>query len=259
MTLGGVNRVRTRGRSWIRALSNVERPAVRLVCFPYSGGTAATYRAWSSVIPEDIELLAVQYPGQADRIAEAPASSIPEMASAVAEELSRLDPVRCALFGHSLGALVAYETAKALRDIGRPVDFLFVSGAPAPGQPRGELKHRLGDEELWSELRDLGGISPEVDEPEVRDLLLPVLRSYITLTETYRPQPHAEPLACRVRGYYSTEDPLVNGAEFGAWAAVSSGEFSVRTWPGGHFDSLADPGELIADVVSALAGDEVPR
>ncbi|WP_432934368.1 thioesterase II family protein [Microbispora sp. CA-135349] len=244
----------------MRALNSVECPADRLVCFPYSGGTAAAYRAWSPAMPEDTELLAVQYPGQADRIVEAPASSITEMASAVAAELSQLGPARCALFGHSLGALVAYETAKVLRDLGQPVHCLFVSGTPAPWQAHGELNHRVGDEELWSALRDLGGIAPDVaDDPELRELLLPVLRSYIALSETYRPAPHTEPLTCQVRGYYNTEDPLVNGAEFGAWAAVSTGRFSVRTWPGGHFQSLADPDELIADVVSTLAESEVLR
>jgi len=260
VTLGGVNRVRSRNRGWVRVLNSVECPAVRLVCFPHSGGSAATYHAWSSAMDMNTELLAVQYPGQADRIAEEPASSIAEMASCVAAELSRLAPARCALFGHSLGALLAYETARMLQDHERPAHWLFVSGAPAPAHAGGGTKHRATDEELWSALLDLGGIEPAVaDDAEFRDLVLPALRSYIALTENYRPAPHPEPLHCQVRCYYNTEDPLVDGTRLGAWAEVGTGSFSVRAWAGGHFRFLWDPAELIIDVVAALGQSEVLR
>ncbi|MFI6481044.1 thioesterase II family protein [Nonomuraea sp. NPDC050663] len=253
-----MNRVRTRGRGWTRALTSVECPADRLVCFPHSGGTAATYRAWAAAMPPGTQLMAVQYPGLADRLTEAPAISVAAMAAAVAEELARLEPVPCALFGHSLGALVAYETARILQDDGLPARWLFVSGAPAPWRPRGGLTHRAGDEELWSRLCDLGGIAPEVaGDREFRDLLLPVLRCYIGLNETYRPSPRREPLRCQVRGYHNTEDPLVDGAAFAAWAGVSSGGFSARSRPGGHFQVVADPSELIADILATLAAGAV--
>ncbi|MGW1373908.1 thioesterase II family protein [Streptomyces sp. NPDC002446] len=252
-----MNRIRTRHRGWVRALNSVECPAVRLVCFPHSGGSAATYRAWSSAMPGDTQLLAVQYPGHADRIAEAPASSVAEMGSSVAAELLQLDPAPCALFGHSLGALAAYETARVLQDNGRPAHWLFVSGAPAPSQAGGGSTHRATDEELWSTLRELGGIEPDVaEDAELRELMLPVLRSDITLNETYRPAPHPEPLTCRVRGYYHTEDPLVDGARLGAWASVGTGPFSVRSWPGGHFRLLSDSAELTADIVAVLTEGE---
>ncbi|MFI5798191.1 thioesterase II family protein [Streptomyces sp. NPDC051677] len=255
-----MNRIRTRDRGWVRALNSVERPADRLVCFPHSGGSAAIYRAWSSAMPADAELLAVQYPGHADRMAEPPAGSVAEMAACVAEELLRLDAARCSLFGHSLGALVAYETARVLQDNGRAARCLFVSGAPAPSQAGGGTTHRAGDDELWSALRELGGIDPVVaDDAELRELLLPVVRSDITLNETYRPAPHPEPLQCQVRCYYNTEDPLVDGARLGDWAAVGTGRFSVRARPGGHFRLLSDPTELIADVVEVLAEREVLR
>lgn len=211
-------------------------------------------------MPVDTQLLAVQYPGHADRIAEAPASSIAEMASCVAGELSRLDPAHCALFGHSMGALAAYETARVLQDEGRPAHFLFASGAPAPSQAGGGTKHQASDDELWSALRELGGIDPDIaDDPELRDLLLPALRSDITLNETYRPSPDPAPLNCRIRCYYNTEDPLVDGTQLDAWAAVATGRFSVRAWPGGHFRFLSEPAELIADIVAALTESEVLR
>ncbi|MFH9619201.1 thioesterase II family protein [Streptomyces pratensis] len=254
-----MNRLRTPAREWLRALGDVESPAGRLVCFPFSGGSAAAYRAWTSSMPVDTQLLAVQYPGHADRFAEEPAGSVAEIGAHVAAELLRLGPEPCALFGHSLGALVAYETARALQENGRPPVCLFVSGAPAPWQAGGGTTHLAGDEELWSAVRDLGGIDPELaDDAEIRDLLLPVMRSDIALNETYRPAPDPEPLRCRVRCYYNTGDPLVDGARIGAWAAVGAGPFSVRSWPGGHFRFLSDPAELIGDIAGMLSESEVP-
>lgn len=257
---GGVNRVPTRDRGWTRALNDVECPAGRLVCFPHSGGSAGTYRDWSSAMPGNVQLLAVQYPGRADRIAEAPADSIAGMASHVAAELVRLPPARTVLFGHSFGALVAYETARALQSGGEPVHCLFASGASDPWSAGGGTAHESTDDELWSALRELGGIEPEIaEDPEFRDLVLPALRSDIALHETYRPDPAPEPLHCAVRCYYNTDDPLVDGARLDAWAAVGTGRFSLRAWPGGHFQLLADPTELIDDALDALAEGGVLR
>ncbi|HZF89879.1 thioesterase II family protein [Streptomyces sp.] len=244
----------------MRALNDVERPVGRLVCAPHSGGSAATYRPWSSVLPAGTQLLAVQYPGHADRMAEPPAASVAEMGRSVAAELLELDSRPCALFGHSLGALVAYETARALQESGRPVGWLFVSGSPAPWQAGGGTTHRAGDEELWNELRGLSGIEPEVAQnTELRDLLLPVLRSDITLNETYRPAPNPEPLRCPVRCYYNAEDPLVDPARLDAWAAVTTASFRVRALPGGHFRLLSDPADLLGDIVAALTESEAVR
>ncbi|MFI7549150.1 thioesterase II family protein [Micromonospora sediminimaris] len=255
-----MSRTRRSDRRWVRTLTGVDEPTTRLVCFPHSGGTAAVYRPWSPLVPAGVTLHAVQYPGHADRLAEEPAGSIAEMATQVAAELLRMPPARCALIGHSLGALVAYETARVLRDNGSPVHHLFVSGAAGPRLAGGGTIHQLGDEELWSAIVKLGGIEPELaDQPELRDLLLPVLRSDITLHETYRPAPDADPLDCPVRSYYNTEDPLVDADQVAAWAAVNEREFSMRVWPGGHFRLHTHPEELVADVVATLLGSGVRR
>ncbi|MFI8323774.1 thioesterase II family protein [Streptomyces sp. NPDC085529] len=248
-----MNRERAQGRNWVRVISGAERPTARLVCFPYSGGTAAAYREWSAALPAGVELLAVQYPGQADRIREAPADSVTAIASSVAAELSRREPVRCVLYGHSLGALAAYETARRLQADGRPAHGLVVSGSLAPGQAHGGRLHRTDDTELWSTLRDFGGIDPSIaDDLELRELLLPPLRAYIGLTETYRPPTRPEPLDCPVHCHYNTEDPLVDAARVAPWTAVTTGPTSVRARPGSHFGVLLEPTELLADITGVL-------
>ncbi|MEV7618393.1 alpha/beta fold hydrolase [Streptomyces sp. NPDC089799] len=250
-----MNRIPRRDRGWLRDLNSVESPAGRMVCLPHSGGSAVAYRPWSRSVPADLSLMAVQYPGHADRLGEPFAGGIAELGAGVAGDLLRLDPAPCVLFGHSLGALVAYETARVLQEAGSPPAYLFLSGAPAPSQHRGGITHEAGDEELWDALCGLGGMDPAVAaDTELRDLMLPVLRADIALSLAYRPAPDAVPLNCAVRCHYNTEDPLVDAERISAWAEVGTGPFSVRAWPGGHFRLFSDPAAAIGDIVTALAG-----
>jgi pyochelin biosynthetic protein PchC len=247
---------------WIRPLNNVVRPAARLVCFPHSGGSATSYTAWASLVPADVQLLAVQYAGRGDRLAESPSGSIGEMSGRIAAELLRLDrevPFRAhvplGLFGHSLGAVIAYETALTLRGRGRPPAGLFVSGSAAPGARRSPLTHRTTDAELWSAVCALGGVDPAIAEnPDLRDLVLPALRADVRAGERYRPAPGTPPLSCPIRCYHSPEDPLTRDADMAAWAARTTGDFTLRERPGGHFHLWKDAHELVEDLVSALSG-----
>ncbi|MFF8919352.1 thioesterase II family protein [Streptomyces sp. NPDC015032] len=234
-------------------MNNVVNPVVRVVCLPHSGGSAGSYAGWSAVTPPDVQLLAVQYPGRGDRLREAPVGSIAEMSAQVAAELLRLAPVDYALFGHSLGALVAYETALVMRDQGAPPQHLFVSSCTAPDDSRSGITHLASDDELWSSVGRLGGIEPEIAQnDELRDLVLPALRSDVRASETYRPSPTAEPLPCPVRCYHSPEDEFTRDAALAAWSRVTSAPFSVHERSGGHFHLWADPAELVGDLLAAM-------
>ena len=241
-------------------MNEVVRPSARLICLPHSGGSASSYRAWASEIPADVQLLAVQYPGRGDRLAETPHSNIGEMSAHIAAELLRLQggmppcaQIPYALFGHSLGATVAYETALTLHGRGRPPACLFVSGSAAPGAPRGPLTHRASDQELWSAVCALGGVDPAIAEnPELRELVLPALRADIRAGEQYRPAPGTPPLPCPIRCYHSAEDPLTRDADMDAWARRTTGRFTTRERPGGHFHLWMDTRELVGDIMSAL-------
>lgn len=231
----------TSGR-WLRQLGDTREPRTRLVCFPHAGGSAHSYASWAPLIQPDAQLLAVQYPGRADRFDEPPAESLTEMASHAAAELSELAPLPLDLFGHSLGALVCYETALRLRAMGRHVRCLMVSGSNPPRYAGGGTAHLAGDDELWASLCGLGGIAPEVaDNEEIASIWLPVLRADIAAEETYRPRPDAAPLSCPVRCHYGTDDRLVDASLLPAWAEVTSASFMLRGHPGGHFQVYADP------------------
>ncbi|MCS0639058.1 alpha/beta fold hydrolase [Streptomyces sp. LP05-1] len=240
--------------TWLRALTGTAgEPAGRLVCFPHSGGSASGFRPWVAHLPDGVRLLAVQYPGRADRVAEEPVTDVAAIGAAVAAELLAVAPepeLPYTLFGHSLGALAAYETALALRDAGRPVRRLDVSGCAAPGQVAGGLTHRAPDDALWSAVAGLGGLDREViEDAELRELLLPALRADITAHETYRPRPGTAPLDCPVRCFHGADDPLVDGAAMAGWAAVTTGGCAVTARPGGHFyrDGTADLTGWVAD------------
>jgi surfactin synthase thioesterase subunit len=111
--------------------------------------------------------------------------------------------------------------------------------------------HLAPDDEFWSTLCALGGIEPAVAEnAELRDLLLPVIRSDLRAHATYRPRPGTRPLSCPVRSYHGAGDPLVEQDQLAGWASVTSGGFSGTVRPGGHFHVTTDVAELVADVLS---------
>ncbi|MFF0886931.1 thioesterase II family protein [Streptomyces sp. NPDC003456] len=224
---------------------------LRVVCFPHSGGSGTAFGGWAAAMPPGVSLMAVQYPGRGDRFGEPPVDDVAAMADCVAAELQRMPPGEHLLFGHSLGALVAYETALLLRDAGEEPRALCVSAALPPGRMTDRDIHRAPDDEFWTTLCALGGIEPAIaGNAELRDLLLPVLRSDLRAHATYRPRPGTRPLTCPVRCYHGEGDPLVDQGRLAGWAAVTTGGFTGAVRPGGHFHVTADSAQLVADVLS---------
>jgi pyochelin biosynthesis protein PchC len=242
-----------RERGWVRSLITVADPTVRVVCFPHSGGSAAAFGDWATAMPPGVELVAVQYPGRGDRFVEPLVDDVAAMADHAAAELRRLPTSDHVLFGHSLGALVAYETAMVLRDMGAEPSRLCASACLPPGQMANRHVHRAPDDEFWAALCRLGGIEPWIAEnAELRELLSPALRSDLRAHATYRPRSGAEPLSCPVRCYHGVGDPLVDETRLTEWAGVTTGEFTLRVRTGGHFHLAAEVAELISDVLGRL-------
>ncbi|MFD8936781.1 thioesterase II family protein [Streptomyces sp. NPDC059578] len=238
-------------RTWLRTLGNTPRtPAARLVCFPHSGGSAGGFLPWADALPPGTHLLAAQYPGRADRLAEPPVPDVRAMSAALAGELLALAPLPSVLLGHSLGALVAFETALALQAAGHAPHRLCVSGCKAPAGAAGGGTHRAPDDELWSAVAGLGGVAPDLeDDHELRELLLPALRSDVTAHETYRPT--SGRLHCPVDAFRGADDPLVGAADLAGWAAVTSGRLVTDVRPGGHF-YVGGTADLAAAVTAVL-------
>jgi surfactin synthase thioesterase subunit len=206
-----------------------------LVCFPHAGGSASYFFALSRLLAPAVEALAVQYPGRQDRRRENGIDNIPELADRTADALQAWTDRPFAFFGHSLGAVLAFEVARRLQGAGTPPFWLFVSGRRAPCQHRNENVHLRDDAGVVAELRRLSGTDQRVlDDKELVDLILPMTRNDYRAIETYVHVP-GSPLTCPVTAFVGDADSKNTINEVSAWARHSTGEFALRVFPGGHF------------------------
>ncbi|WP_031079859.1 thioesterase II family protein [Streptomyces sp. NRRL S-118] len=220
--------------SWLTRHTRPDRPARRLVCFPHAGGAASFYRPWARYADPSTELLAVQYPGRENRFREPLVPAMDPLASAVAAELLALPPLPTVFFGHSMGAAVAYETLLRLEGAGAVhVTRLCVSGR-SPDDAAGPAIRT--DDEIVEAVMSLGGTHAAVlDDPDMRELLLPVLRNDYHLIDGYRRPADAPPLHADVHALTGDRDPRVTPAEAAGWGALTSGAFTLTVLEGDHF------------------------
>lgn len=221
----------------------------RLICFPYAGAGATAYAEWAALLPPEIELVAVQLPGRQNRIAEEPFRDTGPLIAALSYALAPVLDGPFAFFGHSGGAMLAYELANVLRGRGiRSPERLFLSAQPAPDAPGRPQWHRLPDEEFRAEVLTLGGIEPEIaDDPDVMAELLPLLRADFGLWERHLPTPAAG-LDCPITVLCGESDHRVPLASVAGWRACTTAGFDTQVYPGGHFYFLS----ATADVVSFI-------
>lgn len=215
---------------------------VRLVCFPNAGSGAAAYRAFAPLVAPTAELTIVRLPGREARIAEEPHRKLSELVPRLADELADCLDVGTrglAFFGHSMGALVAFELARHLRRAGSRVpDQIIASGRPAPHVPYPpgyEFVHNLPEQRLVERLRGYSGTPDELlADPDLLAMFLPTLRADFEVVETYDHYPEP-PLPCGISAYGGMSDEEVPPATLASWAEHTSGPFRLRLFDGGHF------------------------
>jgi medium-chain acyl-[acyl-carrier-protein] hydrolase len=243
--------------SWILRFDPKPQADLRLFCFPYAGVGASCYRAWPALLPPEFELCAVQPPGREGRLREPPFRSIPELVEAAAAGLEPYFDRPFAFFGHSMGALVAFEVARLLRRGGRTGPcWLFASGRRGPRVPDREppLQH-LPDAEFVAEIqRRYGGIPDQVlQHRELLELLLPGLRADVAALDTYVYRP-GEPLDCPVTAFGGMADKMTLAEDLDAWRAETRGAFELEMFPGGHFFIDEARPRVVERVVATLRG-----
>lgn len=230
-------RAEARRDPWISRPRPNPRAPLRLFCFPYAGGGASSYREWPAYLPADIDVVAVQLPGREERVCEPAFSSAPELCLQLAAVLAPYLDRPFALFGHSMGGLIAFELARLLRTIGaRSPLHLFVSAHSGPRTVNSiPPVAGMSDDELAALLRRLGGTRDEVlADAEMMRLVLPLMRCDLTVCESYR-YVLAEPLACPISVFGGIFDKIVLRPDLLAWDAETTGVFRARMFPGGHF------------------------
>lgn len=220
---------------WLLCREPRPEAALRLYCFPHSGGPAGEYLFWADGLP-GCEVWGVQAPGRGSRTGEKPFTAMRELVRTLADEVTFTGPY--ALFGHSLGAAVAYELALELRARGRELpQRLFVSAHEAPHLHEGDMSLvELDDEALIDAVEQrYDPIPPELrEDPEWLAMLCEGLRADLRIVAGYR-HTRADPLPVPITAMGGTEDPVVSPAALAAWEAYTTASFRLRTYPGGHF------------------------
>lgn len=234
---------------------------VRLFCFPYAGGTAAGFHAWSAKVAPTVEVCAVQLPGRANRLGETPFVRLSALVPALEDALSPLLDRPFAFFGHSMGALLAFELARQLhktRDL-EPLH-LFASAARAPGTPSREPHvHTLPEAKFLRALRRLEGTPAEVlANADMMALVAPTVRADFAVCETYRYRKGSK-LTCPITAFGGYHDRRVLRADLEAWATETSGPFAIRMWPGGHYFIREQEDRVLQFIASELSSQPRPR
>ncbi|MFF4370583.1 thioesterase II family protein [Streptomyces sp. NPDC001594] len=243
--------------TWFRRYSTAAGRGPRLVCFPHAGGSATAYKPLAHALAGELDVLAVQYPGRQDRFGEEPFTELEPLVGAVAGELARTlaaDPGRpYALFGHSMGALVAFETARRLEGAGLPgPQRLFVSGRGAPGTRSGAHYLHYDDADVLAEVRTLSGTDQALlDNPEVLEMVLPALRADYRVVAGYAWR-GGEPLSVPVTALVGDRDPMVTVGEAWAWREHTTAGCALEVFPGGHFYLDAQLGPVASAVTEGL-------
>lgn len=228
----------------------------RLICFPYAGGGASVFRQWHKLLPADIEVAGIQLPGRETRYSDPRPDDLAALARQSALENRHLFDKPFVLYGHSMGSLIAFEVARALRQEG-PVDMLrglIVSGARAPDDPFQEPPiHDLAEPEFIEELRKLNGISEQVlNHKDLLRLVLPTLRADFRWVETYRCSAQA-PLDVPLAAYGGEQDNIPRD-DLALWARHTTSAFQARMLPGDHFFIQSSFELLMTHLANDLAG-----
>ncbi|MEV5511031.1 thioesterase II family protein [Streptomyces orinoci] len=236
----------------------VARPALRLFVLHHAGGSHIPFRPWASLLPADWELCLIEAPGRGARpgpLAETAAG----LARVFLDDLRPYTDEPYALFGHSMGAIVAYELTQALNDHGLPLPrWLGVSAiSPPEHHPRATTRHDLPAAQLREAVLAMGGTPREVlEDPELWAMIEPAIRSDLRLAECWRPRSGTGPLPVPLTAFAADADPNGPADLMATWAACTTRYLGCHVLPGDHFYFLADPAALVGRIVEAVTEAE---
>jgi medium-chain acyl-[acyl-carrier-protein] hydrolase len=210
---------------------------LRLFCFHHAGGNGQYFYRWANHLPAGVELAVIQLPGRGPRRREPHAQQVVPLCETIADAVSGFADLPFVFFGHSLGALLCFETARSLRRKGaRGPARLIVSATEAPHRRTApDALTEMSNDRLVEKLREFDGAPEEaLQNQELLDLILPTVRADFALYESYRYRPEA-PLACAISAYGGRDDAGVEDERLAAWCDLTTGSCRVRQFDGRHF------------------------
>jgi medium-chain acyl-[acyl-carrier-protein] hydrolase len=210
---------------------------LRLFCFAHAGGSAAVYRPWVFGAADWLDVIPLEYSGRGTRLGEPLVCELRGIAQLAAAALQQHARAPFALFGHSMGGLVAFEVARMLEhDYGCYPRHVLVAAAGSPRtQPVSEPLHTRSDEALLQHLRLLGGLSDDVaNDADLMRRALPIVRADLHALETYVSH-DPQPIAASISAPAGSADASFKPSRLAAWSAFTRGAFCTSVFPGGHF------------------------
>ena len=238
----------------LRVIRHTPGARLRLFCFPYAGSGPSVFNDWKALLPEDIDLVGIVYPGRECRAGEAPLRDLRALVAPLARDIRGHLDVPYAFFGHSMGAYVAFELTRLLAREGQRPAHLFLSAAGAPHLPEPNRIHHLPGPDFLRQLLRLNGFPPEaLRDTQLLRYALPILRADFTACETYRFEADA-PAQAPMTVFGGESDVRVDRARLEAWRQLAGVSFALRVFPGDHFYLKPQRRELLQCLRRELAG-----
>lgn len=233
-------------------VSRVNQPITTLYIFPHAGGSADFYVPFAKQFTVDIKRIAVQYPGKRGTHDVAAFKSISELADRVCAMVSpeKVAGGQVAFFGHSMGALVAFEVARRFQAVDNAIAALFVSACAAPGRSGYDYIPE-SDRGLLDAVSEMTGVRPEfLENEEFAARILPTLRGFKAITD-YR-CPLDVVLTNPIYAFHADDDEVATNEKVAPWAERTTNEFAIRMFPGHHFYLTEHLPELVKDIESKI-------
>ena len=238
----------------IKNTENINKEKIPLFCLPFAGGGASAYNQWAKKMQGKVTVCLVQLPGREERIMEKPYIDMPVMLDDLEEAVREVVDGPYALWGHSMGGKIAYELEKRLEAVGYTASCLFISGSRIPSIPEPKPIYHLPDEEFKRELGRFEGTPKEIlENQELLDFFLPMLRADFTMDETYYDKTGIV-LHAPIAAFGGEKDGEADESAICEWGKYTDNDFSYRIFPGGHFYLRDYEDEVISEVMRRLPG-----
>lgn len=244
---------------WFVVPERKPQASLRLFCFPYAAGNASTYIGWIKHLPEEVELVVVQPPGRANRIGEDPIDNMDELVQKVSEEIASCLDKPYIFFGHSLGSRVAFEVMQTARQKGWLMPLHYIasgSSAPHVNRTHKHVSHLTDDEFIHALKRFDGAIEEIIQNENLVNLFLPLLRADFNIADTYYREP-GEPLDVSLSVFGGNGDEDARPDELPSWSAHFLNDPEISLFNGNHFfidSAQADVAKKVALILGRYIG-----
>jgi medium-chain acyl-[acyl-carrier-protein] hydrolase len=238
--------------SWLRQAPLHDGTRCLLACFPHAGGGVLSFNGWLRWLPNWLSLVRAQLPGRDDLAAVTPIEQAEMFAPKYLTALRQLGDHPVILYGHSLGAILAFDLARGMRRLGlRPPIALCVSGRRAPSLA---LSHAplwsMPDDTLIALMRRMGGPMVDVfDNPRWRNNVFPLMRADLAVSDRYSYVAEA-PLDCPIVAFHGVDDPVVKAQEVMVWGAETAGDFRFIPLAGRHFFEVTEQQRIVETIAA---------